>query len=140
VAACILGTLAALGLTRIDRDGRRTAVDGIFAAPRFVPNVVIGFALLMAFSLVGIGAGFAAITCAHLLIVLPLVVRSVSAALHGIKPSLIDAAMSLGPTRAQVVRDVVIPLARTGIAVGFIFDGRVLTRSQQAHSSRHQAS
>jgi len=121
VAACILGTLAALGLLRIHREAPRAALDGMFASPKFVPNVVIGFALLMAFSIVGIGAGFTAITCAHLLIVLPLVVRSVSAALDGIKPSLIDAAMSLGATRAQAIFDVVIPLARTGIAVGFVF-------------------
>lgn len=115
-----LGTLAALGLSRM-RDPSRTIADGLFAAPKLVPHVVIGFSVLLAFSAAGLQLGFLALASVHTLITIPFVVRSVSAALVGIRPSLIEAAMSLGATRAQAVRDIVIPLARAGVAVGFVF-------------------
>lgn len=114
------GTLAALGLSRLR--GRTLAMaGGPFAAPQLVPHVVIGFALLLTFAAIGLGGGFIALLCAHLVITLPYVVRTVGAALVGIRPSMIDAAMSLGATRARATWDVVLPLARTGIAVGFVF-------------------
>ena len=120
MVATALGTLAALGLSRMQGSGRM-AVDGLFASPKLVPHVVIGFSILVGFSAVGLGSGFFALACVHMLVALPFVVRAVAAALVGIRPSLVEAAMSLGATRRQAVWDIVLPLARTGIAVGFVF-------------------
>jgi putative spermidine/putrescine transport system permease protein len=121
VLASVLGALAAFGLLQVRSHRRRVWLDGFLAAPKLVPNVIVGFALLLAFAASGVRPGMLALTAAHCLITLPLVVRSVSAALQGIRPSLVEAAMSLGATRARALWDIVVPLARTGIVVGFVF-------------------
>lgn len=118
--ATVLGALAALGLWRM-RGAAQVALDGLFASPKFVPHVVIGFALLLGFAAVGLRTGFLALVCVHTLVAIPFVVRSVAASLIGIRPSLVEAAMSLGATRARALWDIVLPLARTGVAVGFVF-------------------
>jgi len=116
----VLGTLAALGLSHAP--GRRRALaGGMFSMPQLVPHVVLGFALLLTLAAAGWGGGFLALLCAHGIITLPYVVRSVGAALVGLRPSLIEAAMSLGATRAQATWDIILPLTRTGIVVGFVF-------------------
>ncbi|MET4751148.1 ABC transporter permease [Bradyrhizobium sp. RT11b] len=120
VLATILGTLAALGLARLT-GGSALAAGGLFSSPQLIPHVVLGFALLLVFARIGIDNAYARLVLAHTVITMPFVVRTVLASLYGIRPALSEAAMSLGATSGQVLKEITLPLAKTGIAVGFIF-------------------
>jgi putative spermidine/putrescine transport system permease protein len=55
------------------------------------------------------------------LITFPYAIRTVLAALGGIRPSLVEVAQSLGASSTTAFWTVTFPLARTGIAAGAIF-------------------
>ncbi|WP_442581150.1 ABC transporter permease [Mesorhizobium sp. ASY16-5R] len=116
----LLGTMAALGLARASFPGA-AFLNGLFLAPIIVPGVVTGFSLLVFFATIGLESNLARIVLAHVLVTLPYTIRTSLAVISSIPPTLMDAAMSLGATEGQALRRVLLPLARTGIATGFIF-------------------
>lgn len=114
-----LGVAAAIGLHKARFRGRQLLVS-IFLAPLVVPAVVIGFGLLVTLSALGVVSGMGKLLIAHGVITLPYVIRSVTATLAGLGPSLEEAAMSLGASPWTVIRTVVLPLCRPGIVVGAV--------------------
>lgn len=120
LVSLVAGAMAAVAIDRYALPWR----DGIEAAllsPKFVPTVVIGFALLGLLSLLGLRDGWWRLLAGHIVITLPFTVRATLAALVGVRPSLVEAAMSLGAREGRALVDVVLPLARTGIVSGAIF-------------------
>lgn len=115
-----MGALAALGLSRGGFPGAGL-LSALFLSPLVVPGVVTGFALLLMFSLMMPVASAAKLLIAHVLLTLPYTIRASLSAMNGINRNLMDAALSLGATEGQALRKVLLPLARTGIATGFIF-------------------
>ena len=86
-----------------------------------MPPVVIGFALLLFLSQLGLINGFARLLCGHIIITVPYTIRATLAGLAGIDRSLTEAALILGATERRAFWDVTFPLARTGIVSGAIF-------------------
>ena len=117
VLATACGTAAALFLDFYRFRGR-DALIALFLSPLVVPHVVLGFALLMLLTALGIEDALLRLVIGHVIVTLPYTIRTVLASLAGIKPSLVEAAMSLGATERRAVFDVVLPLARTGIVAG----------------------
>ena len=115
-----LGVMAAIGLSRARYRGFGIA-NAVFVSPLVVPGVVIGFSLLFFFSRIGVDSSAVKVVLAHVLITLPYTIRTNLAAMTGIGDSLIEAALSLGAKQGEALRKIVLPLARTGIATGFIF-------------------
>jgi len=114
------GALAALGISR--SEAKWTAALGtLFLSPLVVPGVVVGFSLLLFFSRTGFANDLVKLMVAHTLLTLPYTIRASLSAMTGIKPNLMDAALSLGATEGQALRQVILPLARTGVVTGFIF-------------------
>jgi sulfate transport system permease protein len=94
-----------------------TAVSGIALTALFAPNSTLGGALLK----LGIKVAFTTtgITIAMIFIGLPFVIRSVQPALADLSRELEEAAHSLGASRLQTLRRVVLPLLAPSILSGF---------------------
>jgi ABC-type spermidine/putrescine transport system permease subunit II len=118
--ATVIGTLAAIGLTR-SRFAAGNAVESILMLPLLIPSILLGAALYLVS--VAFGAGTNALTLAlgHMLLGIPYVIRVVVAALIAVDPRLEEAARSLGCTPVQAFRRVVLPILRSSILSGAIF-------------------
>ena len=120
LVATALGLSAAVALDRMPSRYTQLLIS-LFLSPLIVPGVVIGFALLIFYARIGIESTFLRLLAAHVLITFPYAIRTVLAALGGIRPSLTEVAQSLGASPAKAFWTVTFPLARTGIAAGAIF-------------------
>jgi putative spermidine/putrescine transport system permease protein len=120
VAATALGLSAAVALERLPRRFSQPLM-AVFLSPLIVPGVVIGFALLIFYARIGVENTFLRLLAGHVLITFPYAIRTVLAALGGIRPSLVEVAQSLGASPVKAFWTVTFPLARTGVAAGAIF-------------------
>jgi putative spermidine/putrescine transport system permease protein len=115
--AILVGTPAALALAR--RESRASdAVVTLILSPLSVPLIVLGYALLFYLSRVGLGTSFAGLVAAHTVVGLPYIVRTVVAVQRTVGRDLEEAALVLGATRFQVLRQVTLPLIRPGLVGG----------------------
>jgi putative spermidine/putrescine transport system permease protein len=120
VISTTIGVAAAVAINRMS-ERAANAVTAVFLSPLIVPGIVVGFALLLFYSRVGMGDSFLRLLCAHVLITFPYATRTVLATLGGIRPSIAEAALSLGATEFRAFWTITLPLARSGIAAGAIF-------------------
>ena len=120
LVSVVAGGMAAVALDRYAWPGRGT-IEAALLSPKFVPTVVIGFSLLGLLSWLGIRDGWWRLFAGHVVITLPFTVRATLAALVGIRPTLVEAATSLGAREMRALADIVLPLARTGVASGALF-------------------
>ena len=105
VLSTVLGTLAALGITRLPKTLR----------------IVVAIGIYYAFSRYGLVGSPVGLILAHTCLSVPFVVTSVSASLAGIDPRLGHAALSLGATPRATFFQVTLPLIRPGVLVGALF-------------------
>jgi putative spermidine/putrescine transport system permease protein len=119
-ASVCVGVATAIAVDRASFRGKEALIS-FFLSPLIVPPVVIGFALLLFLSKMGLVNGFARLLCGHIIITVPYAIRATLAGLSGIDRSLTEAALSLGATERRAFWDVTFPLARTGIVSGAIF-------------------
>ncbi|GAC1434492.1 MAG: ABC transporter permease [Chloroflexota bacterium] len=117
LGSTILGTLAAVGLTRYRFRGR--AVLAAFVPfPVIVPWMILGIAILLLFSILGVQRSAASLLAGHLVTTLPYVIIVVSARLEGLDPAVEEAARSLGAGRWRTLAYVTAPLALPAIVAG----------------------
>jgi len=117
--SAIAGAGTALVLAEARWRGR-AFVEMLFLSPRFVPTVVIGFAMLGFASALHIFDAFTRLIMGHIVITIPFTVRATLAGLVGIRRSLTEAAISLGASPWRAFLDITIPLARTGVVAGVL--------------------
>jgi len=120
VVSSAIGLSAALGIEHTPARWR-DRLTAVFLAPLIVPGVVVGFALLLFYARAGIGDAFLRLLGAHVLITFPYAIRTVLAALAGIRPSLVHAALALGATERRAFWTITFPLVRGGVAAGAVF-------------------
>ncbi|MBV9969874.1 MAG: putrescine ABC transporter permease PotI, partial [Xanthobacteraceae bacterium] len=94
--ATVLGTMAALALTRLGRFRGRLAFSAMIYAPLVMAEVITGLSLLLLFVAVGLDRGFATVIIAHTTLTLCFVTVIVQSRLAGFDRSLEEAAMDLG--------------------------------------------
>ena len=82
VVSTTAGVSAAIVLDRCEFPGK-AALEVLFLSPLVVPAVVIGFALLLFFALLGVFDGFTRLLGGHIIITLPYTVRTTLAAWSG---------------------------------------------------------
>ncbi|WP_036352836.1 ABC transporter permease [Microvirga sp. BSC39] len=117
--ALLIGIPAAYALNRF-RIELPKWLGTLFVLPILVPEIVFGFALLKSFT-VGTGAPiFLSLLIGHTLIVLPYVVRVISASLASFDFSIEEAAISLGSAPAKTFFTIVLPNVRAGVIAAFI--------------------
>lgn len=127
---CIFGLLVAWVLTRYDFFGRRfvdaavdlpfalpTAVAGISLATLYAPNGWIGALLAH----IGIKVAFtpAGIFVALVFVALPFTVRTVQPLIGEIDRSVEEASATLGASRFQTMRHIVLPMLTPALLTGF---------------------
>ncbi|MEU9419721.1 ABC transporter permease subunit [Streptomyces sp. NPDC048272] len=109
--ALVVGTWAALAAAGSKKRGKRV-LDALFMLPVAVPSVVVGLAVLVAFSrpplLLNGTSGI--VILAHTVLVTAFAHQSVSAAIARLDPAYEQAAASLGARPAQVLWRIRIPL------------------------------
>ena len=120
VLSTILGTLAALGMTRLP-GAARGLVAGLVLSPLIVPTIVVAIGMYYAFSRYGLVGSRIGLVLAHTCLAVPFVVTSVSASLAGFDRRLEQAARSLGASPWGAFRQITLPLIRPGIVVGALF-------------------
>lgn len=118
--ATVLGTLAALALTRYGRFFGRTLFTGMIYAPIVMPEVITGLSLLLFFVAIGLDRGFWTITLAHTTLTMCFVAVVVQARLLSFDRSLEEAAMDLGAPPLRTFFTVTLPLISPSIAAGFL--------------------
>ena len=114
------GVSAAIVLDRYEFRGKK-GLEAFFLSPLVVPGVVVGFALLLFFALIGVFSGFPRLIGGHIIITFPYTVRTTLAGLVGIRKTLTEAALSLGANERRAFWDITFPLARTGMVAGIVF-------------------
>ncbi|WP_420329027.1 ABC transporter permease [Mameliella sp.] len=120
VFALVLATLGAMAFARYDWRGRSIYQKAI-VLPIFFPQPVLGLALLLFFSALGITPSWKTAVFAHLVWILPIVTLVISIRLFGYDPAQEDAARDLGATRWQVLREVTLPHLAPGLISGGLF-------------------
>lgn len=117
LTAMVLGTLAAYVLHRF-RTGLQSAHSMLVTLPLVMPDILMGMSLLFLFILTGVETGMLTIWIAHVTFCLSFVTMVVLGRLQDFDFTLIDAARDLGATRAQAVRQVLLPLLLPGVLAG----------------------
>jgi spermidine/putrescine transport system permease protein len=120
VLAVVLGTLGAMAFARYDWRGRNL-FQRVLVLPIFFPQPVLGLALLLSYSAVGISPDWKTAVIAHLVWIVPIVALVVSIRLFGYDVAQEEAALDLGANRWQVWREVTLPQLWPGIFSGALF-------------------
>ena len=118
--ATLLGTLAAVALSRGERFKGRTLFSGMLYAPLVMPEVITGLSLLLLFVALNAERGFWTVTIAHTTLTICFVAVVVQSRLGVLDRSLEEAAMDLGCNPAQAFLAVTLPLILPAIAAGWM--------------------
>jgi putrescine transport system permease protein len=118
--ATLLGTLAAVALSRGEGFRGRTLFSGMLYAPLVMPEVITGLSLLLLFVALDAERGFWTVTIAHTTLTMCFVAVVVQSRLGSLDRSLEEAAMDLGcdPVRAFIA--VTLPLILPAVAAGWM--------------------
>jgi putrescine transport system permease protein len=116
----VLGSCAAVALTRMGRFRTRLLFSGMVYAPLVMPEVITGLSLLLLFVAVNADRGFWTIVIAHTTLTLCFVTVIVQARLIGFDRSLEEAAMDLGCPPLKTFFTITLPLILPAIAAGWM--------------------
>ena len=118
--ATVLGTLAALGLSRPEMPFRR-AIMAILISPMIVPIIITATGLFFFYSATGLANSYLGIVMAHATLGIPFVIITVTATLVGFDHSLTRAAASLGANPRTTFFKITMPLILPGVISGALF-------------------
>jgi putrescine transport system permease protein len=119
-AATILGTLAALALTRFGRFRGRLPFAAMIYAPLVMPEVITGLSLLLLFVATAVDRGFWTVAIAHTTMAMCFVTVIVQSRLADFDMSLEEAAMDLGAPPVRTFLSVTLPLVAPAIAAAWM--------------------
>ncbi len=129
ILATVLGTLAALGLTRPEMPWRGV-ITAVLISPMIVPIIIIATGIFFFYSnpcsVLGFSCGrltstYLGIILAHTTLGIPFVIITVTATLSGFDTSLSRAAASLGASPTRAFFKVMMPLILPGVISGALF-------------------
>lgn len=119
LAAAVIGTLGAIGFTRLQWRSRG-AVEYLSTLPIMIPEIILGMVFMTFFSLLGLPFGMTTLIIAHTAFCVPYVYMLVKARLVGMDASLAEAARDLGAGELRVLLDITLPLLAPAIASGML--------------------
>ena len=93
----------------------------LFMAPLVFPAIVLAAAIAMVLAPLGLIRTFQGLVLAHIVVVLPYVVRTVSATLAEVDRAWEEAALTLGASPWRGFRTITLPLLRPGLVAGATF-------------------
>ncbi|MFC4624515.1 ABC transporter permease [Daeguia caeni] len=118
--ATVLGTLAALALTRYTRFRGRILFSGMVYAPLVMPDVITGLSLLLLFVAMNFDRGFWTIVIAHMTFTMCFVAVVVQSRLLSFDRSLEEAAMDLGAPPVTTFMKVTLPVIMPAVISGWM--------------------
>ena len=124
-ASMVIGTMAAMAMTRFKRFPSKTIFGALVTAPLVMPEVIIGLSiLLMLVSMGGLfglpSKGVVAIWIAHVTFTISFVTVVVSSRLQERDRSLEEAAMDLGANRLKVFFLITLPIIAPALLSGWL--------------------
>lgn len=126
VLACLIGTCAAVAITRYRFPGSR-ALQSLFMAPLALPQLILAIGLIILFSRLAAAVGvrltatLPGLIISHLVVAMPWTVRTVGAVLVTLEPHIEEMAQSLGASPVRAFFLVTLPLLYRGMVAGAIF-------------------
>lgn len=128
ILATVLGTIAALGLSKPEMPGRRL-IMAILISPMIVPIIITATGLFFFYSSIGIShwtifgwkIPYLGVILAHATLGIPFVIITVTATLVGFDHSLTRAAANLGANPRTTFFKIIMPLILPGIISGGLF-------------------
>ena len=120
VIAVVLAFFGALAFARYDWKGR-AFYQKLVLLPIFFPQSVLGLALLLWFSALGLPLSWKTAVFAHLVWIAPVVTLVIAIQVYSFDPALEEAAFDLGASRLQVFREITLPVLFPGIFSGALF-------------------
>jgi len=118
--AVVIAFFGALAFARYSWTGR-SLFQKIVLLPIFFPQSVLGLALLLWFNAVGFDLSWKTAIFAHLVWIVPVVTLVISIQVYSFDPALEEAALDLGASRWQVLREITLPVLWPGIFSGALF-------------------
>lgn len=119
LAALLIGTPAAYGLSRYDFKGK-ALIKSFFFSPLIIPGVVVGFSLFQ-FLLVQLNFSVKmSLFIGHTLVIIPYIIRVIGSSLEVFDYSIEEAAMSLGCKKSLTFFKVVLPNITSGVMAAFM--------------------
>jgi putrescine transport system permease protein len=118
--ATLIGTLAAVALSRGERFRGRTLFSGMLYAPLVMPEVITGLSLLLLFVALNAERGFWTVMIAHTTLTMCFVAVVVQSRLGSLDRSLEEAAMDLGCAPVRAFLSVTLPLIAPAIVAGWM--------------------
>ena len=125
-SAVVLGTMAALIMTRMRHYRGKTLFSGLITAPLVMPEVITGVSILMMFVAVGdflgspIPRGVTTVWIAHVTLTVAFVTVVISSRLQDLDKSLEEAAMDLGANRLKVFFLITLPIIGPSLVAGWL--------------------
>jgi putative spermidine/putrescine transport system permease protein len=120
----VVGGLAAYGITRYRFPGRGF-VAALALSPLVIPGIVLGVATIIFFNTIGLLHSIPGLIIAEVIVTLPYVVRTVTAALANLDPSVEEVAMVLGAGRLSVMWRIVVPSVAPAFMAAAVIAGLV---------------
>jgi putrescine transport system permease protein len=119
-AAVVMGTAAALLMTRL-RPFRGKRLFGLMVtAPLVMPEVITGLSILLLFVAMGMARGMLTIVIAHITFCAAFVTVVISSRLSEMDKALEEAAQDLGANPAQVFLQITLPIIMPAVASGWL--------------------
>ena len=125
-ASVVLGTMAAMSMTRLRGFRGKTLFGALITAPLVMPEVITGLSILLMFvsmgALLGIdlARGMTTIWIAHVTFCMSYVTVVVSSRLSELDKSLEEAAMDLGANRVKVFFVITLPIIAPALMAGWL--------------------
>lgn len=116
----ILGTMAALVMSRYGRFRGRLTFSSLIYAPLVMPEVIMGLSLLLLFVALDMDRGFWTLLIAHTTFGMCFVAIVVNAKLAGFDRSLEEAARDLGASPLATFFQVTLPIIAPAVIAGFL--------------------
>ncbi len=128
VVATVIGTLAAVGLSKMRGRAIKRGIKSVTDIPMMNPEIVTGISMMLLFVFISnrvfgntdVELGFFTLLIAHVTFNLPYVLLSVSPKIHQLDKFLPEAAQDLGCTPLSSFFKVELPNIMPGIVSGFI--------------------
>lgn len=120
IADLVIGVPAALALVRGNFRGRE-AIMAFTLSPLMVPQLVIGYALLVYFVQLNVSLGITTLILGHIVVSAPFIIRVVGGGVARLDPTLEEAAANLGAAPWAVFRRVTLPALAPSIVAGAAF-------------------
>ncbi len=116
--ATVIGTFGAIYIYQAKRQLR----DGLLSANNILmvaPDVMIGAAFLILFTLIGFQLGFISVLLSHIAFSIPIVVLMVMPRLKEMNADMISAAYDLGASHRQMFQEIMLPYLTPAIIAGY---------------------